>query len=82
MDQDRSTASLSWISTRLSPATARSVKKADLVNYRNNIEKAQTRLTSMIRSGAPKDDISKAMTDEYHLSLMFGGIDPFIAEFK
>jgi glyoxylase-like metal-dependent hydrolase (beta-lactamase superfamily II) len=57
-------------------------KKSDLVDYRNNIEKAQTRLTSMIRSGASKDDISKAMTGEYNLNLMFGGIDPFIAEFK
>ena len=40
-------------------------KKADMLAYRNNIEKFQNRVSGMIRQGAPKDDIAKMLTAEY-----------------
>ncbi|HEY1239240.1 MAG TPA: MBL fold metallo-hydrolase [Bryobacteraceae bacterium] len=40
-------------------------KKADLLAYRNNIEKLKTRVTGLLRQNTPKDEIAKVMTTEY-----------------
>lgn len=40
-------------------------KKADLVAYRNNVEKLKTRVTGLIRQNMPKDEIAKVMTSEF-----------------
>ncbi len=40
-------------------------KKADLLAYRNNVEKLQTRVSGLIRQGAAKEEIAKVMTSEY-----------------
>jgi hypothetical protein len=40
-------------------------KKADLLAYRNNVEKLRTRVTGMIRDKKPKDEIAKVLTSEF-----------------
>ncbi len=40
-------------------------KKADIVTYRNNIEKLKTRVTGLLRQNAAKEDIAKVMTSEF-----------------
>ena len=61
-------------------------RKADLVAYRNNIEKLKTRVTGLIRQGAAKDDIAKVMTSEYGWApgglQMTRGFDGMLAELR
>ena len=40
-------------------------KKADMLTYRNNVEKLKNRVTGMLRQGSSKDDIAKVMTAEF-----------------
>jgi len=40
-------------------------KKADLLAYRNNIEKLRNRVSGLIREGKPKDDVAKVLTAEF-----------------
>ena len=40
-------------------------KKADLVTYRNNVDKLRNRVSGLIRDGKGKDDIAKVMMSEY-----------------
>ena len=61
-------------------------KKADLMNYRNNIEKLKTEVTGLIRQGKSKDDIAKVMTGEYGWApgglQMTRGFDGMLAELR
>ena len=61
-------------------------KKADIVKYRDNIEKLKTRVTGMIRQNAAKDDIAKVMTTEFGWQpgglQMTRGFDGMLAELR
>jgi cyclase len=61
-------------------------KKADLLAYRNNVEKLKTRVTGLIRQGSSKDDIAKVMTTEFGWAPgglpMTRGFDGMLAELK
>jgi len=61
-------------------------KKADLLAYRNNIEKLKTRVTGLLRQNASKDEIAKVMTGEYGWMpgglQMTRGFDGMLAELK
>jgi len=41
-------------------------KKADMMAYRNNVEKLRNRAQSLIRQGKSQDDVAKVMTAEYN----------------
>ena len=61
-------------------------KKADIVKYRDNIEKLKTRVTGLIKQGAAKDDIAKVMTSEFGWQPgglpMTRGFDGMLAELR
>jgi cyclase len=61
-------------------------KKADLLAYRNNVEKLKNRVSGLIRQGAPKEEIAKVMTSEYGWApgglQMTRGFDGMLAELK
>src|SRR5215472_6661964 len=61
-------------------------KKADIVTYRNNIEKLKTRVTGLVRQNAAKDDIAKVMTSEFGWQpgglQMTRGFDGMLAELR
>lgn len=61
-------------------------KKADLLAYRNNIEKLKTRVTPLIRQGTSKEEIAKVMTSEYGWQpdglQMTRGFDGMLAELR
>ena len=61
-------------------------KKADLVNYRDNVEKLKTRVTGLIRQGTAKDEIAKVMTAEFGWQpgglQMTRGLDGMLAELR
>jgi cyclase len=61
-------------------------KKADLVAYRNNVEKLKSRVTGLLRQGASKDDIAKVMTNEFGWKpggmQMTRSLDGMLAELK
>ncbi len=41
------------------------VKRADLIKYRNNVEKFRAQLTGLVRGGKSKDDVAKFLISEY-----------------
>jgi len=41
-------------------------KKADLITYRNNVEKLRTRAQTLIRQGKSQDDVGKVMMAEFN----------------
>ena len=61
-------------------------KKADLMTYRNNVDKLKNRVTGLLRQGASKDDIAKVMTSEFGWMpgglQMTRGFDGMLAELK
>lgn len=61
-------------------------KKADIVKYRDNIEKLKTRITGLIKQNAAKDDIAKVMTTEFGWQpgglQMTRGFDGMLAELR
>jgi glyoxylase-like metal-dependent hydrolase (beta-lactamase superfamily II) len=61
-------------------------KKADLLAYRNNVEKLKNRVTGMLRQGSSKDDIAKVMTAEFGWQAgglqMTRGFDGMLNELK
>jgi len=61
-------------------------KKADIVKYRDNIEKLKTRVTGLLRQNAAKDDIAKVMTGEFGWQpgglQMTRGFDGMLAELR
>jgi cyclase len=61
-------------------------KKADLVAYRNNVDKLKNRVTGLLRQGTSKDDIAKVMTSEFGWMpgglQMTRGFDGMLAELK
>ncbi len=61
-------------------------KKADIVKYRDNIEKLKTRVTGLLRQNAAKDDIAKVMTSEFGWQPgglpMTRGFDGMLAELR
>ena len=61
-------------------------KKADMVAYRNSIDKLKDRVTGMIRQGASKNEIAKVMSSEYGWApsglQMTRGFDGMLAELK
>ena len=61
-------------------------KKADLLAYRNNIDKLKNNVSGLIRQGKSKDDIAKVMTSDYGWQpgglQMTRGLDGMLAELK
>jgi glyoxylase-like metal-dependent hydrolase (beta-lactamase superfamily II) len=61
-------------------------KKADIVAYRNNIEKLKTRVTGLLSQNTAKDDIAKVMTSEFGWQpgglQMTRGFDGMLAELR
>jgi glyoxylase-like metal-dependent hydrolase (beta-lactamase superfamily II) len=61
-------------------------KKADLLAYRNNVEKLKTRVTGLIKQGTPKEEIAKIMTTDYGWApnglQMTRGFEGMLAELK
>ncbi len=61
-------------------------KKAELLAYRNDIDKLRIRVTGLIRQGAAKDEIAKVMTNEFGWSptglQMTRGFEGMLAELK
>jgi len=61
-------------------------KKADMLTYRNNVEKLRTEITGMIRQNKSRDEIAKVVQDKYGwapTSLQFQrGFDGMLAELK
>jgi cyclase len=61
-------------------------KKADMLTYRNNVEKLRTEVTGMIRQKKSRDEIAKVMQDKYGWAptgLQFQrGFDGMLAELK
>lgn len=61
-------------------------RKADLLAYRNNIEKLKMRVTGLMRQGTSKEEIAKLMTSEYGWQpdglQMTRGFDGMLAELR
>jgi len=61
-------------------------KKADMLTYRNNVEKLRTEITGMIRQNKSRDEIAKVVQDKYGWAptgLQFQrGFDGMLAELK
>jgi cyclase len=61
-------------------------KKADMLAYRNSVEKFQNRVSGMIRQGTPKEDIAKMLTTDYGWApgglQMTRGFEGMLAELK
>ncbi|PWU02183.1 MAG: hypothetical protein C5B51_21410 [Terriglobia bacterium] len=61
-------------------------KKADLMAYRNNVDKLRTRVTGLLRQGTSKEEIAKVMTSEFGWApnglQMTRGFDGMLAELK
>ena len=61
-------------------------KKADILTYRNNVEKLRTEVTGMIRQNKGRDEIAKVVQDKYGWAptgLQFQrGFDGMLAELK
>jgi glyoxylase-like metal-dependent hydrolase (beta-lactamase superfamily II) len=61
-------------------------KKADLLAYRNNVEKLKNRVSGLIREDKSKDEIAKVMTAEFGWApnslQMTRGFDGMLAELK
>lgn len=61
-------------------------KKSDLLAYRNNVEKLETRVSGLIREGKSKDEIAKVMTSEFGWAAgglqMTRGLDGMLNELK
>lgn len=61
-------------------------KKADILKYRDNIEKLKSRVTGLLRQGSAKDDIAKVMTSEFGWQpgglQMSRGFDGMLAELR
>jgi len=54
-----------WDFDTVIPGHGPVAKKADLLAYRNNIEKLRNRVSGLIREGKPKDDVAKVLTAEF-----------------
>ena len=61
-------------------------KKADLLAYRNNVDKLKTRVTGLVRQGSSKEEIAKVMNSEFGWGpgslQMTRGFDGMLAELK
>jgi cyclase len=61
-------------------------KKADLLAYRNNIEKLKNNVSGLLRQGKSKDEIAKVMTSDYGWQpgglQMTRGLDGMLTELK
>jgi cyclase len=61
-------------------------KKADMLTYRNNVEKLRTEVTGMLRQNKSRDEIAKVMQDKYGWAptgLQFQrGFDGMLAELR
>ena len=61
-------------------------KRADLLTYRNNVEKLKTRVSGLIRQGSSKEEIAKVMQTEYGWAptslQMTRGFDGMLNELK
>jgi cyclase len=61
-------------------------KKADLLAYRNNVEKLKNHVSGLIKQGTSKEEIAKVMTSEYGWApgglQMTRGFDGMLAELK
>jgi cyclase len=61
-------------------------KKADLLAYRNNVEKLKNRVSGLVRQGTSKEEIAKVMTSEFGWApgglQMTRGFDGMLAELK
>jgi hypothetical protein len=61
-------------------------KKADMLTYRNNVEKLRSEVTGMIRQNKSRDEIAKVVEDKYGwvpTGLQFQrGFDGMLAELK
>jgi len=61
-------------------------KKADILTYRNNVEKLRTEVTGMLRQNKSRDEIAKVVQDKYGwapTSLQFQrGFDGMLVELK
>jgi cyclase len=61
-------------------------KKADMLTYRNNVEKLRTEVTGMLRQNKSRDEIAKVVEDKYGWAptgLQFQrGFDGMLAELK
>jgi cyclase len=55
----------SWDYDTVIPGHGPIAKKADLLSYRNNVEKLRNRVTGMIRENKPKDEVAKVLTSEF-----------------
>jgi cyclase len=55
----------SWDYDTVIPGHGPIAKKADLLAYRNNVEKLRNRVTGMIRENKPKDEVAKVLTSEF-----------------
>jgi cyclase len=76
-----------WDFETVIPGHGPIVKKADLVKFRQDFGKLQTRIGGMVRGGSSKDEISKVLISEFGWSpnpqaLGSRSIDPMIAELK
>ena len=61
-------------------------KKADILTYRNNVEKLRMEVTDLLRQNKTRDEIAKLVTDKYGWAptgLQFQrGFDGMLAELK
>ena len=76
-----------WEFDTVIPGHGPVMKRADLVQYRQDFEKMRTRVSSLVRDGKSKDDVSKMLATEFGWStapnaLGSRAIDPMMAELK
>ena len=58
-------AAMQWDFDTVIPGHGKVTTKAELVNYRNNVEKLRTRATALIHEGKSQDEIGKTMQAEF-----------------
>lgn len=76
---------LQWDFDTVIPGHGPVSKRADLLAFRNNFEKMRTSVTSALRSGKGKDDVTKLLASEFGWqpnSLGMRQVDAMIAELK
>jgi len=76
-----------WDFDTVIPGHGPIMKKADLAQYRQNLEKMRSRVSTLVRQGKSKDDVAKMLTEEFGWSanpqaLGSRSIEPMMAELK
>jgi len=75
-----------WDFDTVIPGHGAIAKKADMLTYRNNVEKLRTRVSGLIRDGKSKDEIAQVMQSEYgwgpNSLQMTRGFDGMLAELR